>query len=443
MAVRQYIGARYTIKVYENSLDPSSADWEIGVSYEPITLVQYHNDTYLSKKFVPSNVGDPANNPDYWTLTGFYNGQIANLQNQINAIYNIAEKNIICIGDSYVNKYPDTSGKTMWEYLADCGGWDATKLQGRVGASGSGFLRNTGAGTFLDNITNIASGMSNDDKASIGVVLVEGGGNDWPYTRLEILTAIYDFTDYCKQTFPNCEVMLAYAPNYKQDHTNTYGTRDEQHKMFLAFQDCQAHGAIFLAGVECALKDSRFMAVDWIHPNASGRKALAERIYQALMCGSAYYSKDYIDVPITFESFVSGAYNSVAKIRERMINNNLIISGGEGKTSGALMFNYGDFTYTGGIKDVKIGELPHATSGFINYPLIDTNLAVDDAIIRFYEDSNTVGDTYYFGGCKMYINSDGEVRLSIYMPAVTPPTTSIGQIQFLKTSDVVIPAAIC
>lgn len=85
MAIRQYIGARYVTKIYENSLDPSSAEWESGVTYEPLTLVTYLNSSYLSKKEVPGSVGDPAANPSYWVLTGAYNGQILNLQNQINA----------------------------------------------------------------------------------------------------------------------------------------------------------------------------------------------------------------------------------------------------------------------------------------------------------------------------------------------------------------------
>ena len=86
MAVRQYIGARYVTKVYENSQDPSSAEWEAGVTYEPLTMVTYNNGSYLSKKDVPGSIGNPASNSSYWVQTGFYNGQIANLQNQIDAI---------------------------------------------------------------------------------------------------------------------------------------------------------------------------------------------------------------------------------------------------------------------------------------------------------------------------------------------------------------------
>lgn len=86
MAVRQYIGARYVTKVYENSQDPSSAEWEPGVTWDPLIIVTYQNGSYMSKKPIPGNIGNPPANPEYWTQTGFYNGQIASLQEQISDI---------------------------------------------------------------------------------------------------------------------------------------------------------------------------------------------------------------------------------------------------------------------------------------------------------------------------------------------------------------------
>ena len=78
--MRQYIGARYVTKIYENSQDPSTAEWEANVNYEPLTMVTYNNGSYISKKEVPGSVGNPAANTSYWVQTGFYNGQIADLQ---------------------------------------------------------------------------------------------------------------------------------------------------------------------------------------------------------------------------------------------------------------------------------------------------------------------------------------------------------------------------
>lgn len=75
--VRQYIGARYVPAFFENSL--GTAEWEAGVSYEPLTIVTYSGNSYTSKKPVPSNIGNPAANSAYWANTGNFNAQLAEL----------------------------------------------------------------------------------------------------------------------------------------------------------------------------------------------------------------------------------------------------------------------------------------------------------------------------------------------------------------------------
>ena len=83
---RQYIGARYVPLVYENTVDPSSAEWQENVNYEPMIIVTFNLGSYMSKKYVPASVGNPAENPDYWVQMGQYNGQIAHLQSEIDAL---------------------------------------------------------------------------------------------------------------------------------------------------------------------------------------------------------------------------------------------------------------------------------------------------------------------------------------------------------------------
>lgn len=82
----QYIGARYVTKVYENTISPNSAEWQSNVTYEPLTMVTYNNSSYLSKKEVPATVGNPAENSEYWVVTGNYNGQIANLDRRVDNV---------------------------------------------------------------------------------------------------------------------------------------------------------------------------------------------------------------------------------------------------------------------------------------------------------------------------------------------------------------------
>ena len=68
MAVTQYIGARYITKF----ADPIEHSPE--KSYEPLTVVQYHGDSYVSKQFVP--VGIAINDTNYWLHWADYNAQV-------------------------------------------------------------------------------------------------------------------------------------------------------------------------------------------------------------------------------------------------------------------------------------------------------------------------------------------------------------------------------
>lgn len=65
-----YVGARYVPK-FANPLE-----WAENTAYEAMTVVSYNNNSYTSKIPVPGTIGNPANNPQYWALTGNYNAQV-------------------------------------------------------------------------------------------------------------------------------------------------------------------------------------------------------------------------------------------------------------------------------------------------------------------------------------------------------------------------------
>lgn len=78
MSVRQYVGARYVPKFFENP--NGSAEWVKEVSYESLTIVTYLGNSYISKKPVP--IGIDITNKEYWVLSGNYNQQIENYRNE-------------------------------------------------------------------------------------------------------------------------------------------------------------------------------------------------------------------------------------------------------------------------------------------------------------------------------------------------------------------------
>ena len=117
MTNRQYIGARYVPKFYQNSVD-GSTQWESNVVYDPLIYVTLQNShMYISKKQVPATVGSPADNAQYWLDCGSYNGFIDDLQNQIDALvtqvngigddveaiqHDLYNRRYLVFGDSYV-----------------------------------------------------------------------------------------------------------------------------------------------------------------------------------------------------------------------------------------------------------------------------------------------------------------------------------------------------
>ena len=80
--IRQYVGARYVPKF------ASPVEWASGTSYEALTIVTFNNASYTSKVPVPPTVGDPANNPQYWALTGNYNAQVEQYRQETETVSN-------------------------------------------------------------------------------------------------------------------------------------------------------------------------------------------------------------------------------------------------------------------------------------------------------------------------------------------------------------------
>ena len=116
MATRQYIGARYVPKFYQNSVD-GSAQWESNVVYEPLTYVTLTNGhMYISKKQVPATVGSPVSNIEYWLDIGSYNGFIEQLQDEIDTINTVtipAVETDVALKQDITDNNLDTTNKTI------------------------------------------------------------------------------------------------------------------------------------------------------------------------------------------------------------------------------------------------------------------------------------------------------------------------------------------
>lgn len=311
MATRQYIGARYVPKFYQNSVD-GSARWESNVVYDPLTYVTLTNGhMYISKKQVPATVGTPASNADYWLDVGSYNGFIDELQSEIDTINNVTipavddrideilEDKVICIGDSYA--MDSTAGGTSWAtYIGQRYGNRVTLLrQGGTGFA-SDYIPSTNV-NWLSMLTEYANTLSNTQKNAVKQIVVVGGANDGNVLRDALATGsqikarITQFITYCETTFPNAIVKIAFVGWHRQKlrYDSYRAVRD----LYSSASSENANSAYYANG-ESIMHVSTFINdVDLVHPTLVASQYLAEFVDSVIQNGN--YVFEY-DVDCTF-----------------------------------------------------------------------------------------------------------------------------------------------
>lgn len=159
---RQYIGARYVPKFFENP--DGSWDWAPGFQYEALTIVRYGENSYTSKKLVPSNIGAPNVENQYWANTGNYNGFVNKIES---SLLHLKKPNVLVIGDSYLASGDGNYG-------------DRFINNARLIKNSNAFLYGQGGAGFYNDgfLSLLNNAKSQIDMSSIDVIMVCGGAND-------------------------------------------------------------------------------------------------------------------------------------------------------------------------------------------------------------------------------------------------------------------------
>lgn len=289
MAVRQYIGARYVPKFYENS--NGTNEWSSGTAYEALTIVSYNRNSYTSKKPVPAGIGNPAANPEYWASTGIYNAQIDEYRQETQTVKEQSSKNalqncrFVFVGDSYAAGYAPSTGDVP------ANGWSQV-IKSTLGLSdedcyaiyqgGAGFSAERPGGGYAAMLSNVADSIAN--KNEIDYVVCCGGHNDIESAAANIRTGMATFYSTARTLFPNAKIMYGMIA-WDRDGTN----QTKINKLLVNYLDYQkdvAPDMAYLNGVENILyRVNSYLDTDGIHPSPAGNKALAQGIMQAIMTG--------------------------------------------------------------------------------------------------------------------------------------------------------------
>ena len=306
MAVRQYIGARYVPKFFDNN---GSSDWVSGVAYEPLTIVTYLGNSYTSKIPVPANVGSPNSNPTYWAQTGIYNSQVEEYREQVEALQDDVDEisdDVETLNDFYSNAHSmlanwdvNTNGKVL--FLGDSYGklntYDWLKWPDRVaqflglGTEGTNWWNlaqpSTGlaAGHFITFLQNWVEAHPTEAD-NIGAIICCGGINDSQSTLTGVIgEKLSEITTYVHTNIPNAVMYLGFIGWLDESiRTSDQRTATYRYQAIRAYMACASRGWKYLTGVENICHDKSLLT-DGVHPTEAGETVIAAGIVNALTQG--------------------------------------------------------------------------------------------------------------------------------------------------------------
>ena len=279
MANNVYIGMRY-VPIFDGA-------WDATKSYEPLVIVEYGNNTYTSKKPVP--VGTLPTNTTYWALTGNYNGQISNLQSQINDtnddvsalqtkenddysfLLGLHRRKYLFIGDSYgANPRVNT---TWCAEAAAVMHLDSTDWE-NLCVSGANWTHATKP--YIKQLQDYAG-----NRSQITDIVLCAGVNDIGLTFNDIQGAMETMATYVKTQYPNAKVWLGWCGFGigKQGTGNAYIAYE-------AYKACGVAGFASIDNLIVANHNYSRLEDNAFHPDATACKTIGWAVANALRGGT-------------------------------------------------------------------------------------------------------------------------------------------------------------
>ena len=280
MGTRQYVGARYVPKFFENSLGTS--EWTANTQYEPLTIVTRNGNSYTSKQLVPASVGAPESNSSYWVSTGIYNQQVEEIREALedltDRVNHIRDRRFIFIGDSYMAATGLGGVNAGFAALA-CNALGLTSDQFYISAvNGYGFARPNQQ--FVTLLSNLIPSVSDPD--TITDIVVCGGANDQSYLS-GLQAAMAEFKNTALAAFPNAKIYVAMSDW-------NYTVPFQYHGLVIAYNNAAyANGLGVIDGLYLAGHYDGWKQADQ-HPNAAGQVELAKML-ASWMTGSMVLTK--------------------------------------------------------------------------------------------------------------------------------------------------------
>ena len=346
--MRQYIGARYVPKFFEGS---DGNNWVANLPYEALTIVTYYNASYTSKKPVPANIGNPADNPEYWVLTANFSGQLGELTRRVDSLdsdlESLAEittsRKFIWIGDSYGMR-----NNPNWVTYAQ------SVLGGRSYAYSSyGFLPD--GVTFL-SLLQLAHNEETDPESVTDIVIC-GGWNDARAlgngsTNSQLQQAILECSNYIKTNFSNARMWIGFVGFQTKYRTQSGVSGGNLYEAALVYNGTNADNIRHLTACQYPLLFPDMLDDTFFHPNGNGGTQIGLCVVGEL---NGHYD---------FKRIKSHNKSEIL-LNPNVISDNFILS--MAVFNGMIELNTSYFTVNGTINSGKILEFD---TNNLPYPLV-------------------------------------------------------------------------
>lgn len=295
----QYIGARYVPKF--------SGQWVATDIYEPLTVVDYGNVSYISKLVVPANT--LPTNTNYWkpyiipspgldNITQEVESLSSNVSSLQTAVDNLESQSGASFKGANVLWVTDSWGQIWGSLTMVHPNIVATSLKfGQLfldAVSGSGYA--TGE-TYLTRIQAFKTTHANE---KIDYIIIEGSINDRNSIGENLKNAVSSTISTAQNLFPDAQIIIIpnlFPSSLNSDVYNFVGTNKDVYKTALK-------NNVWLINIPTLLLGQSSMMEDSTHPNDNGQKMIAQCLIQNLM-GQKFPMPDLQPMSVT-GWFVSG-----------------------------------------------------------------------------------------------------------------------------------------
>ena len=477
----QSIGARYVPKFYENP--NGSSEWKPNVEFEPLTIVTYNGNSFTSKKQVPSNIGEPNLNQEYWVSTGVYNAQIENYReetlealtkatealsdiseietdvNNLDTRVTATENGIDHLQDEIDDIHFDvdfaplekTAPNRKYVFLFDSFG--ASENHGDIRTALISKMNLNASNSWLKGVASTAFGKFNSQgeshntyldsiktypsnygiaKKDITDIIVQTAGNDCNRTSASTQQGITDFSEYCATNFPNARILVCFTL-WSRD---TSVLQNRRVAMFnLKDYLSNTPNMYFMEGVEYSAKYLGD-ATNSSHPGATVDAYFADSIKNAIITGTA--GKPYIHASrCSFVNDTGAVHFATDAGCQNFVSNGMVVLNFTGEERGAF-------------------NSPFIVSGSNNRYEISADLG-EMTYERFFNATQSTM-RFYIQNCEVYMNGswvnaksanfrlvgvNDAMHVFLYITLESPPEgASITHFRF-KNETAYIPANWC